>query len=120
MTRQAPSLRVQIGDEIVLRRGSVEVLACDIEGRPTIMHLRPQLRPGEILCERLGDIPLVLMRDECAALVPATPVVHFDTWMSQRTATAHAEFMERTSRQLRCDWSPLARAIDTYLNRTSA
>ena len=52
--------------------------------------------------------------------VPPAPAVHFDTWMSRRTAAAHAEFMERTSRQLRCDWSPLARAIDTYLNRTNA
>ena len=51
---------------------------------------------------------------------PSAQPLHFDTWMGQRTAAAHAEFMERTSRQLRCDWSPLARAIDTYLNRTNA
>ncbi|MBD8531556.1 MULTISPECIES: hypothetical protein [unclassified Massilia] len=51
---------------------------------------------------------------------PAPRAIHFDAWMGQRTAAAHAEFMERTSRQLRCDWSPLARAIDAYLNRTSA
>ena len=104
MDRKAPALRVQIGNEVVLRCGEVEVLARDVAGRPAIMHMRPQLRPGEILCERLGDIPLIVTHAECSTLVPSKPTVDFDTWMRNRVEAAHADFMANMSRRLPCDW----------------
>lgn len=35
---------------------------------------------------------------------PAADEFTFNAWMRERTERAHREFMERTSRQLRCDW----------------
>ncbi|MEW6023585.1 MAG: hypothetical protein AB1807_15765 [Pseudomonadota bacterium] len=105
MDRPIPSLRVQIGSEIVLRRAVPQVLECDeLSGRATIVHLRPQLRPGEILCERMGDIPLIVADESLIFPTPTAETMGFDTWMKQRTDLAHAEFMRRTSRLLWCDW----------------
>jgi len=105
MDRPIPSLRVQIGSEIVLRRAVPQVLECDeLSGRATIVHLRPQLRPGEILCERMGDIPLIVIDESLIFPTPTAETMGFDTWMKQRTDLAHAEFMRRTSRLLWCDW----------------
>jgi len=53
-------MRVQIGGDVVRRVGHVEVLACDLEGRPTISHMQPQLFPGEQLVERLGTFPAII------------------------------------------------------------
>lgn len=42
---------------------------------------------------------------------PSTSVPHqaevmgYDAWLSERTARAHAAFMERTSKHLACDWA---------------
>ena len=104
MDRPIPSLQVQIGSEIVLRRAEPHVLERDATGRATIVHMSPQLRPGEILVERMGDIPLIVA-DECVIFpAPTAETMGFDTWMKQRTDLAHAEFMRRTSRLLWCDW----------------
>ena len=105
MERPVPSLRVQIGSEIVLRRAEPQVLESDdLTGRATVVHLRPQLRPGEILCERMGDIPLIIVDESLIFPAPNAETMGFDTWMKQRTDLAHAEFMKRTSRRLWCDW----------------
>ena len=105
MDRPIPSLRVQIGSEIVLRRAEPQVLECDdLTGRATVVHMRPQLRPGEILVERMGDIPLIIADDRVIFPTPTAETMGFDAWMQQRTELAHAEFMRRTSRLLWCDW----------------
>ena len=124
MTRPAPTLRVQLGQEIVLRAGVLEVLARDASGRATIGRMRPQLRPGEILCERYGDIPMIVTEAEGAAMAP-TPAPpehpHFDAWYGNRISTAHAMFMERTSRHPACDWRMIGTGtIARYLNGTIA
>lgn len=113
MERPIPSLRVQIGSEIVLRRAEPQVLECDdLTGRATVVHLRPQLRPGEILCERMGDIPLIIVDESLIFPVPTAESMGFDAWMEQRTELAHAEFMRRTSRLLWCDWRAVATTAD--------
>lgn len=111
MDRPVPSLRVQIGSEIVLRRAEPRVLECDdLTGRATVVHLRPQLRPGEILVERMGDIPLIIADESLIFPTPTAETMGFDAWMKQRTELAHAEFMRRTSRLLWCDWRATADA----------
>jgi len=113
MERPVPSLRVQIGSEIVLRRAEPQVLESDdLTGRATVVHLRPQLRPGEILCERMGDIPLIIVDESLIFPVPTAETMGFDAWMKQRTDLAHAEFMRRTSRLLWCDWRAIATTAD--------
>lgn len=110
MERPIPSLRVQIGSEVVLRRAEPHVLECDeLTGRATVVHLRPQLRHGEILCERMGEIPLIVVDEGLIFPTPTAETMGFDAWMKQRAALAHAEFMRRTSRLLWCDW----RAVTT-------
>ncbi len=104
MERPVPSLRVQIGSEIVLRRAEPHVLERDLTGRATIVHLRPQLRPGEILCERMGEIPLIVTDASSLFPAPSAQDMGYDAWLKARTDAAHAEFMERTSRLLWCDW----------------
>ncbi len=104
MERPIPSLRVQLGSEIVLRRAEPHALERDLTGRATVVHLRPQLRPGEILCERMGDIPLIIVDETLIFPTPTAETMGFDAWMKQRTDLAHAEFMKRTSRGLWCDW----------------
>lgn len=108
MERPVPSLRVQIGSEIVLRRAEPQVLERDLSGRATVVHLRPQLRPGEILCERMGDIPLIIADENLIFPTPTAETMGFDAWMKQRANLAHAEFMRRTSRLLWCDWRATA------------
>ena len=113
MDRQVPSLRVQIGSEIVLRRAVPQVLECDdLTGRATVVHLRPQLRPGEILVERLGDIPLIIADESVIFPTPTAESMGFDAWLKQRTELAHAEFMRRTSRLLWCDWRAVVTTAD--------
>ncbi|HBI70711.1 MAG TPA: hypothetical protein DDZ22_17405 [Massilia sp.] len=113
MERPIPSLRVQIGSEIVLRRAVPQVLECDDRtGRATVVHLRPQLRPGEILVERMGDIPLIIADESLIFPTPTAETMGFDAWMKQRTELAHAEFMRRTSRLLWCDWRAVVTTAD--------
>ena len=112
MERPIPSLRVQIGSEIVLRRAEPQILEQDLVGRVTVVRLRPQLRPNEILCERPGDIPVIITDPSALAATPPTQVVDFDIWMKQRIDLAHAEFMKRTSRRLWCDWRAVATPED--------
>lgn len=113
MERPIPSLRVLIGSEIVLRRAEPHVLECDdLTGRATVVHLRPQLRPGEILVERMGDIPMVIGDDSVFFPTPTAETMGFDAWMKQRIDLAHAEFMKRTSRLHWCDWRALATTRD--------
>lgn len=113
MERPIPSLRVQIGSEIVLRRAVPQVLECDdLTSRATVVSLRPQLRPGEILCERMGDIPLIVVDESMIFPTPTAETLGFDAWMQQRTELAHAEFMRRTSRLLWCDWRAAATTAD--------
>ncbi|MDN4061290.1 hypothetical protein QPK31_24015 [Massilia sp. YIM B02769] len=110
MERPIPSLRVQIGSEIVLRRAVPHVLECDdLSSRATVVSLRPQLRPGEILVERMGEIPLIVVDESMIFPAPTAEAMGFDAWMQQRTELAHAEYMRRTSRLLWCDW----RAVTT-------
>lgn len=104
MERSVPTLRVQIGQEIVLRSAELEVLERDASGRAIVMHLRPQLRAGEILCERMGDIPLIVSLANCAPLAHPAEAMGFDSWMLARTDAAHSAFMKRTSAPLPCDW----------------
>jgi len=105
MERPIPSLRVQIGSETVLRRAVPQVRECDdLTGRATVVHLRPQLRPGEILVERMGDIPMIVADESVIFPTPTAETMGFDAWIKQRTELAHAEFMRRTSRLLWCDW----------------
>jgi len=105
MERPIPSLRVQIGSEIVLRRAVPQVLECDnLTRRATVVHLRPQLRAGEILVERMGEIPLIIADESLIFPTPTAEAMGFDAWLKQRTDLAHAEFMRRTSRLLWCDW----------------
>ena len=105
MERPIPSLRVQIGSETVLRRAVPQVRECDdLTGRATVVHLRPQLRPGEILVERMGDIPMIVADESVIFPTPTAETMGFDAWSKQRTELAHAEFMRRTSRLLWCDW----------------
>ncbi|WP_312547571.1 hypothetical protein [Massilia sp.] len=112
MERPIPSLRVQIGSEIVLRRAVPHVLERDLTGRATVVRLRPQLRPGEVLCERMGEIPLIVT--DASSLFPASSAqgMGYDAWMKRRVDLAHAEFMERTSRRLWCDWRAVATTDD--------
>jgi len=113
MERPIPSLRVQIGSEIVLRRAMPQVLECDdLTSRATVVSLRPQLRPGEILVERMGDIPLIVVDESVIFPTPTAETMGFDVWMKQRTDLAHAEFMKRTSRRLWCDWRAVATGAD--------
>ncbi len=113
MDRPVPSLRVQIGGEIVLRRAVPQVLECDdLTSRATVVSLRPQLRPGEILVERMGDIPLIIADESVIFPTPTAETMGFDAWMEQRTELAHAEFMRRTSRLLWCDWRAVATTAD--------
>lgn len=112
MERPIPSLRVQLGSEIVLRRAEPQVLERDLTGRATVVHLRPQLRPGEILCERMGDIPLIIADESLIFPTPTAEAMGFDAWMKQRADLAHAEFMRRTSRLLWCDWRAVATTAD--------
>lgn len=112
MDRPVPSLRVQIGSEIVLRRAEPHVLERDLSGRATVVRLRPQLRPGEILCERAGEIPLVIADESVIFPAPTAETMGFDAWMKQRIDLAHAEFMRRTSRLLWCDWCAATTAAD--------
>jgi len=113
MGRPIPSLRVQIGSEIVLRRAVPQVLECDdLTSRATVVSLRPQLRPGEILVERMGEIPLIIADESLIFPIPTAEPMGFDAWMQQRTELAHAEFMRRTSRLLWCDWRAAATAAD--------
>ncbi len=104
MDRQAPSLRVQIGSEIVLRRAEPHVLERDLAGRATVVRLRPQLRSGEILCERAGEIPMIVT--DASQLFPALTAqeIGYDAWYKARTDAAHAEFMRRTSVPPSSDW----------------
>jgi len=119
MDRTVPSLRVQIGQEVVLRRAEVEVLSRDAAGNPTIVHMRPQVRKGEILCERLGDIPIILTEGECVAVLPPVEPLDFDTWYRHRINVAHAKYMERTSYHPSCDWLTFPpEAIERYINGT--
>lgn len=112
MDRPIPSLRVQVGSEIVLRRAEPHVLERDATGRATIVHMSPQLRPGEILVERMGDIPLIIADESLIFATPTAETMGFDAWMRQRTELAHAEFMRRTSRLLWCDWRAAATSAD--------
>jgi hypothetical protein len=118
MNRPVPNLRVQIGQEVVLRPAEVEVLARDPSGRPTIIHLRPQVRPGEILCERLGEIPEILTEAECVVLLPKPAEhPHFDTWYRHRIDVAHAKYMEQISYSVPSDWKTFSpEAIEAYIN----
>lgn len=103
MERSVPSLRVEIGQEVVPRRAELEVPARDASGRPTIVHLRPEVRPGEILVERLGDIPIIVTDAECTAMLLCAVALDFDTWYRHRINVTHARCIERTSYRPRCN-----------------
>jgi hypothetical protein len=58
-------LRVEVNGAITHRPGQLDVLLCDGAGRPVVSHLRPQLLPGEVLRERIGQIPMILQETPC-------------------------------------------------------
>lgn len=55
-----PMMRVQIGGDVVRRIGQLEILERDVDGRPTVSHMRPAIYPGEFLVERLGTFPAII------------------------------------------------------------
>jgi hypothetical protein len=61
--RQAPQMRAEVAGVIVTRPGVPVVLQRDAAGNPTIVHMQPQLEPGELLLERLGTIPAIVMKE---------------------------------------------------------
>jgi hypothetical protein len=63
--RPAPTMRVEVGGAVAHRPSELDVLLFDGAGRPVISHLRPQLMPGEVLCERMGQIPMIVLETPC-------------------------------------------------------
>lgn len=55
----------------------------------------------ESIVRHLGNFELVQRDPAPDAAAP----FHYDTWLRERTERAHAEYMERTSRYLPCDWN---------------
>jgi hypothetical protein len=51
-------MKVAMGGDVIRRRAIVSVIG-HCFGGPDIEHARPQLHEGEILCERIGMIPLI-------------------------------------------------------------
>jgi len=68
------------------------------------VYLCPQLRPGEILVERMRDIPVIIADESVIFPAPTVETMGFDARLAQRTELAHAEFMKRTSRLHWCNW----------------
>lgn len=60
MPREPIYMKVDIGGDVVRREAEVEVLLYDRAGKAAVTHMRPRLRPGEILVERLGMIPEIV------------------------------------------------------------
>jgi hypothetical protein len=63
--RIPPMMSVEVGGQIVRRLGVLDVLQYDRTGKPTVSRMRPQLLPGEVLCERAGQVPSVVMEAAC-------------------------------------------------------
>jgi hypothetical protein len=63
--RVRPMMRVEVDGQVVRRPGELDVLQRDPDGKPTIAHMRPQLQPGEILVERAGQLPSIVMEVTC-------------------------------------------------------
>jgi len=54
-----PTMSVEVAGRVERRPGVLVILARDVSGRPTISCMRPQLLSGELLHERLGQIPAI-------------------------------------------------------------
>jgi hypothetical protein len=63
--RAVPLMKVEVAGVVELRPGELDVLVRDAGGRAVISHMRPQLAAGEILCERLGQIPIIVQEVAC-------------------------------------------------------
>lgn len=61
----APMLRVEVNGSIERRPAELHVLVRDLAGRAVVSHMRPQLLPGEALCERRGQIPIIVQEATC-------------------------------------------------------
>jgi hypothetical protein len=59
--RPVPMMSVELNGAVVRRPGVSVVLRCDSIG--TIVRMQPQLEPGELLLERLGMIPAIVMKE---------------------------------------------------------
>lgn len=57
--RPVPMMRVEVDGKTVSRPGVLEILQYDSAGKPTMSRMRPDLLPGEVLIERLGQIPVI-------------------------------------------------------------
>lgn len=58
--RDVPMLRVEVDGVVVRRPGVLDVLQYDGNGRPVLSRMRPHLLPGEMLVERVGQIPAIV------------------------------------------------------------
>jgi hypothetical protein len=65
--RAVPLLRVEVDGTIITRPGVLDVMLCDRTGKPSVVHLRPELQPGEVLVERAGSIPAIIKEQPCKA-----------------------------------------------------
>jgi hypothetical protein len=64
--RAPPMMSVEVAGQIMRRPSVLEVLLYDLAGKPTVSHMRPQLLPGEVLQERLGQIPAIIREQACS------------------------------------------------------
>lgn len=58
--RVPPMLKVEVDGQVIRRPGVLDVLQRDLAGRPTVSRMRPQLEAGEVLRERVGQIPAIV------------------------------------------------------------
>lgn len=63
--RAVPLMKVEVAGVVVLRPGELDVLVRDAAGRAVISRMRPHLSSGEVLHERLGQIPIILQEVAC-------------------------------------------------------
>lgn len=63
--RDVPMMRVEVDGVVVRRPGELDVLVRDAGGRAVVSRMRPQLLPGEVLCERTGQIPAITQEAAC-------------------------------------------------------
>jgi len=74
--RKDITVRVEIDGIVVQRRAELRVLEYDNTGRATVSCMTPILEEGEILCERLGMIQVIIRAPAAAATpAPAKPAI---------------------------------------------
>ena len=83
-----------------------------------IVTVECEYYPGGSFQAALAQYYMVPRPVETAAPQHPAEIRGYDAWLRERTERAHAEFMERTSRRLRCDWSTedVARYLGVPIN----